>query len=170
MYDGVPDCLTHAPAGFAFVSLASPDPEDASLPPCAPQVEGTFVGEPCRCPPNRQQGWTCIKGIWKETKKPCNCDTMDISGKVNAWAIAGPILGIATLLGIATAYMISRRGRARAPTKGGSIEDMTREHQVQQRQTQTDLLQEAEPSFWKEIAAEDPTVVLYDGDQMDQEF
>ncbi|PHJ25051.1 apical membrane antigen 1 domain-containing protein [Cystoisospora suis] len=180
MYDGAPNCLTQAGGQYAFVSLASPDPNDAVMPPCKP---GAVIAGLCTCPQGSSTGTSkgkkCVDEHWVEGDVSCECTPQNKPGpenepegsKFNIWLVAGPGIALAVLIAAGLIYWFTRRrAKPEPPEAPPRIEDETKEHAVQPRKTQADLLQEAEPSFWGEAEDDDPTNVLFDQDQMDKDF
>ncbi|CDJ36979.1 apical membrane antigen, putative [Eimeria tenella] len=163
MYDMVPTCFTLAPNQFSFTSLGSADPSTAELPPCTEASEGWEIYGYCECGDGHSTPWKCENGQWIGGSDDCNCSSIL---PVALGVSFGLLVPIAALI----AYFIYKRKKetsiAKNPEKKKLLdEDEERDEeflkvQEKRKHKQSDLAQEAEPSFWGETPQDHTNVVV----------
>ncbi|CDJ54023.1 apical membrane antigen, putative [Eimeria brunetti] len=162
MFDTIPTCLLPAPQALSFTSLGSADPNDAELPPCTAASEGWKVPRFCECDEAQQNPWVCENGEWTGGSEECECS--------NALPLAlGLSVGLLVPVAAIAAYFFFRRQRQNSPSRPSEKKRLLSEDRgeeefskVEQRRNhkRSDLLQEAEPSFWGETQQDQTNVVI----------
>ncbi|KAL8274931.1 hypothetical protein Esti_001131 [Eimeria stiedai] len=166
VYDTVPNCFIQAPGEYSFTSLGSSDPETAEMPPCNAASEGWQISGECECG-DTNVPWTCTDGKWVGGDDACECTTNHPAALGIGLGVAIPVAVLAGVLIYRNRKKVTRRGNSEE-TKG-LLEDEKMQNKeferVQQRQKhkQSDLVQEAEPSFWGENTQDQTNVMVDEG-------
>ncbi|OEH78090.1 apical membrane related protein [Cyclospora cayetanensis] len=150
LYDAVPNCFTKANGQLSFTSLGSIDPETAELPPCTAASEGWELSVYCSCGNGEVIPWKCKNVLGAALG-------IGIGVLIPILAISGYFL-----------YKRSQNKNQQTPEKKRLLstdsdknEEFMKSGQ-REKHKQSDLVQEAEQSFWGETG-QDQTNVVVDG-------
>ncbi|PFH33173.1 apical membrane antigen AMA1 [Besnoitia besnoiti] len=183
--DKPPDCLVSDKNAVSYTAVGSlsedtpdfvvplnpsePIPDQGQALQCTssdfPETYGACDLESCK-----RQKTTCIGGQVESTSVDCTeTEAKDCGGGVNTALVAGLVVGGVLLIGLLAGggYYFSKRGDMETGG-GGASHNQEYESRRHQKKRPSDLIQEAEPSFWDEaeddINPQDETQVLVEGE------